>query len=354
MSPFSSDIVAVSLVLAATSSATARIRPSFLLDHVLWEATHIVLATEGEVVDGRLEVIESWRGDLVEGADLVLPDLAAFSGRDSRRMDRWPASGAPPRFVTGSRMLLFLKKAALRPQATKPEVSRWLPASYAGGFKTSVAWIEHGECYGLGQVENPGPSMITNVGTEVEFRARVGAFDAIRSFLDGALAEQNPSGVAQAIRTFHKMGFFRATEKAIEALGGMREHGLPMLRDLASEGAVRRWHWKIVHMMPRAGGPAVAADLTDIVREELGYWSWKAPGLKRGWWNNSNERGELREKHMRLHQALRELKKLRYPACRDVVTQIQYLWRSNSALRLGKNCEVLQACDGIIRQLDEG
>ncbi len=50
------------------SSASAAIRPSFYLDYSVWKATHIVLATEGDSIDGRLRVIESWKGNLEAGA----------------------------------------------------------------------------------------------------------------------------------------------------------------------------------------------------------------------------------------------------------------------------------------------
>ncbi|MGD2114647.1 MAG: hypothetical protein PVG07_06335, partial [Acidobacteriota bacterium] len=50
--------------LLLAPSAGAGIRPSFHLDLVAWEATHVVVATEGPEIDGELTVLESWRGDL--------------------------------------------------------------------------------------------------------------------------------------------------------------------------------------------------------------------------------------------------------------------------------------------------
>ena len=105
-------ITAGLLVFASASLSYAAIRPSFYLDYSLWKATHIVLATEGNVIDGHLKVIESWKGDLKPDSKIILPELATFSTEKSRRIDElWKRKDLPKpfvRFVTGSKMVLFL------------------------------------------------------------------------------------------------------------------------------------------------------------------------------------------------------------------------------------------------------
>ena len=59
------------LILTGNSLTYATIRPSFDLDYSLWKATHIVLATERNVIDGHLKVIESWKGDLKTDSEIV-------------------------------------------------------------------------------------------------------------------------------------------------------------------------------------------------------------------------------------------------------------------------------------------
>ena len=48
-------------------TAAAGIRPSFYLDGCGWEATHVVVVDAGEKIDGRVVVLESWKGDLRKG-----------------------------------------------------------------------------------------------------------------------------------------------------------------------------------------------------------------------------------------------------------------------------------------------
>ena len=156
-------VVACVLVISAASQAWAGRRPSFYLDYSLWKATHIVLATEGEAIDGRLTVMESWKGDLAQGAELILTELAGFADERSRQVSwRGKTQDLPEPYVdlvTGSRMVLFLVKSA-QPQegkAADKQASVWKPASYAGqdGLKVSVVWIENGETYAFQQIMNP-------------------------------------------------------------------------------------------------------------------------------------------------------------------------------------------------------
>jgi len=177
MRTFGSMAALVAVALAA-SPARAGIRPSFYLDYSVWKATHIVLATEGDRIDGRFEVIESWKGDLEPGARVRVPELAVFADEGSRRIGT--AGDRAARHVTGARMVLFLVRPELPGDGARhgAKPSAWLPASYAGygGFEVSVAWIEDGTAYAFVQVMNPGPSVLISVGTEAKMEARVRAF----------------------------------------------------------------------------------------------------------------------------------------------------------------------------------
>lgn len=106
-------------VLLFTPRIYAGIRPSFGLNHCAWHATHIVVASEGDEIDGRLTVLESWKGDLQPGELVSIPQLASFKSQPSREVKTSPLGLAiersmnyitPKEYVTGSRMILFLKK----------------------------------------------------------------------------------------------------------------------------------------------------------------------------------------------------------------------------------------------------
>ena len=103
-------VVALAVLLLAAAASTA-IRPSFHPDDSAWKATHIVLATEESAIDGKLEVIESWKGDPAPGSQVAVPALATFAGEGRRQVHWFGRQGLPEpcvRSVAGAKMVLFL------------------------------------------------------------------------------------------------------------------------------------------------------------------------------------------------------------------------------------------------------
>ena len=66
----------LSCLFATYAAALAAILPSFRPQESTWLATDIVVVTEGEKIDGVVQVIETLKGDLKPGATLTLPELA--------------------------------------------------------------------------------------------------------------------------------------------------------------------------------------------------------------------------------------------------------------------------------------
>ena len=56
--------LAVACVFVLATTASAEIQPSFSLDGCSWLATHVVVVTEGDRIDGKVTVLESWKGNL--------------------------------------------------------------------------------------------------------------------------------------------------------------------------------------------------------------------------------------------------------------------------------------------------
>src|SRR6185369_10112108 len=107
-----SVFVILVLLCGSHSLTSAGIRPSFGLEGNTWNATHIVVVTEGKTIDGIFRVLESWKGDLNPGDTIKVPELASFKAESSRTVsDPWyqkPGTN-PGLVVTGDRMVLFLK-----------------------------------------------------------------------------------------------------------------------------------------------------------------------------------------------------------------------------------------------------
>ncbi len=349
------------LLAAIASPTSAAIRPSFYVDHSVLKATHIVLTTEGDLIDSRLKVLESWKGNLEPDTEIIVPELADFAAAKLRRVHHWSQrrdlTAPHVRVVSGSRMVLFLVESEPTTQTTSPDSKPrvWLPASSYGhgGFKVSVAWLERGEAYAFVQVINPGPSVLTHLGTGVEMKARVVAFGVIQDHLGKAVDGRDPVRAAQSLRAFHKQAFSPGAKASIESLGHMGGVALPMLRRLLNDTTLSRWHPDIISSLVAAGGADVAPDLTAIVKEGLAFWQERLPRLEKGWWNSApdKERGYLRNKYGRLLAALRALRPLRYEACRTVVSALHDLWQSDDTLSDVGNSQMARACNAVLKGL---
>ncbi len=174
--------IALAILIALPTDVRAAIRPSFDSVICAWHATHIVVATEGAEIDGVLTVLESWKGDLRQGDEVAVRELAEFADEDARtvhptmmddllRRKRGERIEGPSR-VTCRRVVLFLRSAAARTgrgdEGERGSETRtrgpWVAAAREG-WRYSVAWIEQGRVFAFFQSVNPGPSLLHRCGT---------------------------------------------------------------------------------------------------------------------------------------------------------------------------------------------
>jgi hypothetical protein len=248
----------------------------------MWSATHIVLATEGEVIDGRLRVIESWKGDFEPDAEIVVPNLARYSGAKSRQVKSWqPAHQTEPyvRVVTGARMLLFLTDT--KPKEPLVPVVTWdsgLPASVEGqgDFWVSFAWVEKGEVYARHQLVFPSWP-ISHFGTALEVEARAAYLTILKRGLEEATLAQSPVLASQVLRASAVQELELGVRGAIEALANMGEDALPVLRALLNDPKLSHLVPRFIQAMYTAGGEGVAPELTALNEELLAFWEARAP-----------------------------------------------------------------------------
>ncbi len=353
-------VTTILLIAVYPCPLLAGIRPSFSLDHSLAKATHIVLATEGEVIDGRFTVIESWKGDLKPGEAVVLPDLAELADEDARQVKWYGRVDPEERYVktvSGSQMVLFLVAPENEDQASTQdsEPTEWLPASYLGhgGFKTSVMWFERGDAYAFTQIMNPGPTELLHTGVAIQTKARITAFCVIEADLEVAIREKDPIRASQALFAFYREGFWAGASEGIDSLGRMGEVALPTFRRLLKDKQLGQWHPRLISSMAEVGGIEVADDLTAIAEEGLTFWQTKAATLEKGWWNRDFEdKRWLRSEYSRLLASLRALETLRHEPCRDVVLAIRELWQSHQAMSDVGDNQMAQACDKVLDALE--
>lgn len=141
------------LSLLIATALHAEIRPSFDPDVCAAKATDIVVVTEGKEIDGKVTVVEWWRGELRPGDTLELPELAAFRSQESRQVHPWFFEDTTklPATVNGNQMVLFLVKRE----------GKWEGAGT--DMQTSIVWLEAHSAFAFVQISNPGDAELVRL-----------------------------------------------------------------------------------------------------------------------------------------------------------------------------------------------
>ncbi len=322
------------LGLLCMPQAQAESLPSFSLDFETWYATDIVVATEGEAIDGNFQVLEVCKGDLKVGSQLSLSALAQFASEERRGVyvpgeGRLFAPGLvtekakPKTYVSGSRMWLFLSKAMNAPQPT-----------YSAS-PTSVAWIEPTDTYAFQQLSNPGPCVLTSLGMpESQLRARVNDLLQIQQGIANAAALPDPWQRVEALRPFARNPHFLVSEAAFAEIGKCGAAALPTLRAMLDDQSLRLQLHDVFKALGNAGGVAVGPELTRMLETETLFWKQETPHLQDDWLTGNGygmnpDYRELLFFHAgRLGGILSALQKVRYRGSLKAVTQLRNFWVS--------------------------
>lgn len=351
--------------LGWASQASAAIRPSFSIDYCSWHATHILVATEGESIDGRFLVLESWKGNLSPGESISIPELASFKSLVTRAIKTSFGSktDVSPKYVTGSKMILFLKKKS-QPFFEEEEGSQlntdsslWSTALLWGTIKTSVVWIEGNQSYAFRQLINPGPSRLQSYGrSEEEIYDRVREVLSTQQGLKVARTKVDVAERAEALQPFTLSTLNEARDLAFVELQRCGKLALPVLRKMLSDQSMLPLHAKVVKALAKAGGPSVGPELTLLVVGEMDFWMKTAPRLEIGWWSGKGlawaEVEVLRDHYSKVLEAIYMLREIRFAGCRNIVVAFRDYWRSLPQLEgdSGKS-QLSEECDKLLRQL---
>ncbi|HDZ39334.1 MAG TPA: hypothetical protein ENH62_13830 [Marinobacter sp.] len=353
------------VLFAATGHSRAGIRPSFSLNHSTWHATDIVVASEGDTVDGTVSVLEVWKGRLAPGKVLSIPALARFAKKETRTVKPgWipvPRDDkATPVVLSGRRMVLFLKRATpVAAKGKQPEPVRWAPTSLFGGMHVSVVWIERGKTYSFVQIMNPGPSMLTGGRrSEKEMKKSVSLIMQTQQALASIAAVADPRKRARDATKYVRSDDYRARQAAFGILAGCKTAAVPILRSLLADESNADRYGGIVDALAVAGGSALGQDFTDRVEKELTFWKARAPSLKVGWWNGTGlewkDAVALRNRYSKILHVLYALRKMRHEGARKPVRAFRDYWRSLPQLE-GKSglSQMSETCDAVLKSLDE-
>jgi hypothetical protein len=355
------------LVLASQPTAFAWVRPSFGGDGCTWDATHIVVVTEGEIIDGVVEVQESWKGDLKKGDVITVPQLAAFAPEERRRVaeklfereDPSRRAKVRPNHVTCSRMVLFLIKREEMAEAGKVAKITWGPADlYWKQMDVSMLWVEQRHVFGFVQQENPGPSeLIPFDETERDLHEEVTNVIKVQTALRSATRPFDQAKAESAVKLLVGCSSPFVRETGITELSRSGKNAVPILRRMLKDEGWTASQPVILAALADAGGVGVGPDLTAVMEEELAFWKKAAPGLKSPrWWNGEgglewDDVQRLRAQYMKTSAALKALQELHFAGCQQVVTEMRNFWRSQPQLESVGIGQMSSACESVLNGL---
>lgn len=284
-------IITCILVLLLPIFTHAETLPSFQLEWFAWQATHIVLVTEGEKIDGVVTVLESWRGDLKPGDTLNLPELAKFAPEDARQVidpDPRPNASKNSTQVTGKRMVLFLCKTALLElddyKRTRAKEKEWVGCGF-GELKYSTTWLDNNSAYSYCQWMNPGPTIISERSSEKHFMEQLVGHLKVRKVCEDNginLHAASDSATADQYRKFEDWyGGINLCPLAV--LSQVKPNGLNEIRKMLNDESLHLFRGELVSVLAFGGGKEVAPEIARILDGETQFWKVAGPGLKPGW-----------------------------------------------------------------------
>lgn len=347
-------LVATGIMCFIASNSQGGFGPSFHVEVSAWQATHVIVVSEGEKVDGKCVVLESWKGDLATNSTVFVPELASFESEDARAVKHWTNTKAEdsPAYVTCSRMVLFLKRSP-------SDGSKWEPTGDWKSMKVSMAWVEQGKMFAIGQLISPGPSQLGPTGiTEAAFKQMVLWPAQTQDALARTEAISNLSQRAEVLRPFVTNKLWFARSDAFDRLGKCGESALPVLRSMLTDTNLLGQHDAVIGTLARVGGMKVGAEMLNVLEAEIKFWKQRAPKLETGWWGGAGlseaEAAALRAHYTKVGAALAVLRDLKYRDSKTAVTELCDFWRSLPQLedRSGIN-QMSEGCDEILKEFQE-
>lgn len=335
--------------------------PSFDLGYNSYVATHIVVVTEGDKIDGEVEVLESWSGDLKKGDKLSLPDLAAFAPEKERVVSKRDKEKGLPASVSGARMVLFLcKKDA---EKGKPAKTTWLPAEGSKGLKgmrASAAWIEGEKAFAFGEEKYGDPLRLLSCGLdEKEVKKKANAMVEARTSLVKALEKGDEEKVvAVSLEVLRSNLESRLCGALPSFLGFSGSKAIPALRAiLKDDKLLSDPSTVLLCLMQACDRDAWGPELVKVLEQELAFWKKVGPDLPKGWLDGANgkvkkDEAERLRRHAELaYWAVKHLGEIQFAGGRKVVGEFGKFWKSLP--NLVEANDLSKDCDATLKALPE-
>lgn len=172
----------VLLIFISAPSNSAKIHSRISVEVCANLASHVVIVSVSDNFNGELIVRDSWKGDLKPGQIINIPELKSFKSLESRSI-QCPDSillcgqDGPQQYVTGSRLILFLKKR-IAPIKNESGARTGSGPAWDGVDRLSITqtiiWIEGEESFAFFDSDEDKRGILANFGlTEEEIKEKV-------------------------------------------------------------------------------------------------------------------------------------------------------------------------------------
>lgn len=324
------------------------------------------MLAEATPSDGVFKVIESWKGNLIPGDQLTVPEL--IPPTDAASISHYPKQTGPigtsvsglgdklPRQPAGSRMVLFLKRHT--PEASYPKnlstVSGWHSSDLLNDMKASVVWIDGAQLYRFVQVLNPGPSVLTAWEMPLaKVKERVAEIDGLQRNLAEAVSVTDGGTRAERLRPYVATAVFPAQQYALEELGKCGPSALPTIREMLDDPSFFDEGEDLIEIYIKTGGETVGKELNTLLEQELSFWQSTGPSLAMGWWNQDpSVHAPLRQRYDQTLKLILGLEHTHYAPALNTAAQLRDLWRSLPQLNDPSGLDQMaRDCDELIARL---
>lgn len=326
------SLLLVSLFLLLCSfTASAKAHSLIGVDQCIWLSTHIVIVTEGEQIDGKVTVIESWQGDLYPGYSLTVPELAAFSSAESRKLycpDMFlylhECESPVPEVTSGSEIILFLR-------------DKRTPSDPQGWCAIGALWVEGEDAYGLWDGEKEWQGLLAPVKKAADVRKMIEQTARDKAAMKKALQLPSLEARRLALQTLAPSNSWY-TAKVVE------------VEKEALDRAARMAKGRAVSLpVVQCNNDCVVEIFNLIVKQELEFWKLEAPRLREGWddpLGGYDERDFYRGHSENTEVALRMLRDTADEESRKVAKELLAFFLSLPQLK--DQVYVIQGCKAIL------
>jgi hypothetical protein len=369
---------AVIVLAVVTYPVSAMLRATFSVEFASWYATNIVVV-ETTPIDGTFEVLESWKGDLPVGSQLVVPELIPPTNAIpiSRYPKWWTPEGQSgiaeqiPKQPVGSRIVLFLKRNEIEPTARDGRKKRdWSGSSRDDddmySMKISTVWIEGDKTYSFeprGSTSSPLVLSVRGVmskedrrfveESEEDLRRGVAGVLKVQEDMKAVISETNGRERALRLKSYANSKMYPARQSALEELGKAGPSAVSTIGEMWDDPAFADESRELIRAMVQAGGDAAGSELNRRLEGDLAYWKYAGPSLSPGWWNKDpGPESAFQARYNRTCELIHGLEQAKYAGALNTAIQMRDLWLTLPPSDPdSEQNQIVEECDKLIALL---